>query len=109
MRTADCPVCRAHVKRLITLAPRLTDKGLSVVVVVPEGEAERQVAQSLHTPFPVVQGVTAHASIGLQRRLFLVQQSGTVIHDAARLVTHVRAATLPGGSFDEDAVLELLK
>ena len=108
MRTADCPVCRAHVKRLIAIAPQLEASGLNILVIVPEGDSEGQVAQTLKTPFPVVQGIAAHSSFGLHRKLLsLVQESGTVVYDAAGLVVHARSAINPSNAFDEDAVLEL--
>lgn len=108
MRGSDCPVCRAHVKRLIALAPQLEAKGLSILVIVPPGDTESAVTHSLKPTFPVVQGTAAHSVIGLQRKFFsLIQQSGTVIHDAEGRVVHVRSATNPSNSFDEDTVLDL--
>ncbi len=108
MRASDCALCRAHVKRLIALAPQLEAKGLSILVVLPTGDSEAQVSQTLKTPFPVVQGQSAHLAVGLQRKLMsLVQQSGTVIHDHAGVVLHSRVATIPSNAFDEDAVLDL--
>ena len=108
MRAADCSLCRAHVKRLIALAPQLEARGLSILIVIPAGDSESQVSHSLKTPFPVVQGMSAHEAVGLQRNLLsLVQQSGTVIHDGQGKVVHLRAATIPSNAFDEDAVLDL--
>jgi peroxiredoxin len=109
MRASDCALCRAHVKRLIALAPQLEAKGLSILVVLPPGDSETQVMHTLKPPFPVAQGLAAHAAVGLQRKFMsLVQQSGTVIHDHAGVVVHSRAATIPSNAFDEDAVLEFV-
>lgn len=110
MRTADCPLCRAHVKRLVTMHAELTRNGLNVGVVVPAPDSEVGVASSLKTTFPVVQGQAAHAQLGLQRVLFeLVQQSGTVVTDATGRIVLLQRATNPGSAFPEDAVWALLE
>lgn len=110
MRTADCPLCRAHVKRLVAMHPELTRQGVNVGVVVPAPDSEVGVSTSLRTPFPVVQGQAAHAQLGLERVLFaLVQQSGTVVTDAAGRVTLLNRATNPASAFPEDAVWALLE
>lgn len=110
MRTADCPVCRAHVKRLVAMHEALTRHGLTVGVVVPAPDSELGVASSLKTTFPVVQGQAAHAQVGLKRVLFeLVQQSGTVVTDTAGRITLLQRATSPGSAFPEDAVWALLE
>ena len=110
MRSADCPLCRAHVKRLVAMHAQLARSGLKVCVVVPAPDSEVGVASSLKTTFPVVQGQAAHAQLGLQRVLFeLVQQSGTVITDATGRITLLQRATNPGSAFPEDAVWALLE
>ncbi len=109
MRSADCPVCRAHVKRLVALWPQLSQQGFAVGVVVPEGDRDLAVAQSLRTPFPVAEGVQAHSTLGLRRTMFdLVQQSGTVVTDRDGVIVHLQRATMPTSALDEDAVLALL-
>jgi len=110
MRTADCPLCRAHVKRLVSMKEELERHGLSVAVVVPAPDSEVGVASSLKTTFPVVQGQAAHGQLGLKRVLFeLVQQSGTAVVDAAGRIVLLQRATNPGSAFPEDAVWALLE
>ncbi len=106
MRAADCSVCRAHVRQLTLLAPDLEGVGFSVGVVVPEEGRDVEVERTLRTPFAVASGVGAHASIGLKRAfLSLVQQSGTLVVNEKRTVTHINRSTLPTGALD----IELLK
>jgi peroxiredoxin len=110
MRTADCPLCRAHVKRLIAMHGDLARRGMNVAVVVPSPDSEVQVARSLGATFPVVQSKAGHQQAGLKRVMFdLVQQSGTLVTDSARRVVLVHRATLPANAFPEDAVWALLE
>ncbi len=110
MRTADCPVCRAHVKRLVSMHEELRREGFTVGVVVPAPDSDLGVASSLKATFPVVQGQAAHGALGLKRVLFeLVQQSGTVVTDASGRITLLQRATNPGSAFPEDAVWALLE
>lgn len=110
MRTGDCPVCRAHVRRLAQLFPELKADGFSVVVVTPEAKGALEVESSIAPPFPVVWGSQAHRGLGLGRVLFgTIQQSGTAVVDAEGLVLLLVRATLPTGAFPEDEVLELVK
>lgn len=109
MRSEDCPLCRAHVKRLVAMHEQLKRRDLNVGVVVPAPDSEAAVASSLKTPFPVLQGQAAHAQVGLKRVLFeVVQQSGTVITDGEGRITLLHRATNPGSAFPEDAVWALL-
>ncbi len=109
MRSADCPICRAHARKLAVWYPDLVAGGTSVAVVVPELGRDVDVEGTLRTPYPVVSGVGAHEALGLKRVfLTLVQQSGTVVTDAQRRVTHLNRANLPTGALDEALVKTLL-
>jgi peroxiredoxin len=108
MRTADCPVCRAHVRRLTQLSSTFERAGFSVVVVVNDVAGANSVATSLKPPFPVVSGAEAHRGLGFERVLFgLVQQSGTVVVDARNVIVKLVRATLPTSAFPEDDLLTL--
>lgn len=108
MRTADCPVCRAHVRRLTQLWPTFERAGFSVVVVVNDATGASSVATSLKPPFPVVSGAEAHRGLGFERVLFgLVQQSGTVVVDARNIIIKLVRATMPTSAFPEDDLLTL--
>ena len=110
MRSEDCPLCRAHVKRLVAMYDTLKRQQVNVAVVVPSPDSDAAVSSSLRTPFPVVQGQAAHAQLGLKRVLFeVVQQSGTVITDGEGRITLLHRATNPGSAFPEDAVWGLLE
>lgn len=106
MRTADCAVCRQHVRRLSQLAPTLSALGASIEVFVPDAGTPSW-ADSL--PFPVRSGFDAHALVGFGRTLGAIQQSGTLVVTATGRVLLQRRATLPFQSFDERAVLALLE
>ena len=110
MRSVDCAVCRAHVLRLVQLAPQAEAAGFSLAVVVPDAAGASQVASSLKVPFPVVSGGEAHRDVGLGRVLFgVIQQSGTVVTDGRGSVVMVVRATLPHNSFPEDEVIALFE
>lgn len=109
MRTIDCVICRAHVRRLRELAPTLQKSGADVVVFAPAVGAANANAWIAEQPFPILQVTGAHESAGLGRALFgQVQQSGTVVVDAQGRAVLVRRATLPFQSFDEGELLARL-
>lgn len=109
MRTADCPVCQRHVRRLSELQAQITASGADVTIVVPDGPEEAAALSArLGLPFPVVASSGAHGTVGLVPKVFgQLQQSGTVVASGGR-VTHVRTATVPLRAFDEEAVLAAL-
>lgn len=110
MRSADCPLCRAHVKRLVGMQGNFARHGVNVAVVVPAPDSEVGVAKSLGATFPVVQSRAAHQQAGFKKVLFeLVQQSGTIVTEGAGRITLLQRATNPGSAFPEDAVWALLE
>lgn len=106
MRTADCPVCREHVRRLGQLAPRLAALGASIEIFSPDPLAPSWAASA---PFPVHSGAGPHALAGFGRTLGAIQQSGTLVVSAAGRLLLVRRATLPFQAFDERELLGLLE
>lgn len=106
MRTRDCPVCRAHVGRLISLRERLDALGAEVTVFAPDEEAP---AWAHDLPVPMVMGPAAYDAIGFTRTLGAIQQSGTVVATADGRVVSVRRATLPFQAFDERELFAALE
>lgn len=106
MRTADCPVCRNHVKRLVELAPSLGELGADVTVLTPDDETP---AWAGTLPFPLVTGKAAYLAAGFGRTLGAIQQSGTIVASADGTILDVRRATLPFQAFDEHALLALVR
>ncbi|MFF0547018.1 peroxiredoxin family protein [Nocardia thailandica] len=107
-RSTGCPVCAAHVRDLARRQGEFA--GVEVVVAVPEDQAAARAWRERHAlPFTVLTGDdgAAHASIGLRRTMFgSMQQSGTVLVDAAGVVRYVRTATLPTGGYDRRETTE---
>ncbi|HEY1086169.1 MAG TPA: redoxin domain-containing protein [Archangium sp.] len=110
MRTGDCPVCRAHVRRLAQLWPEFSAAGFSVIVVTADEKDAAEVEQTLRSPFPVAWGVEAHRGLGFGRVLFgTIQQSGTVITNAEGTIVKLVRSTLPSNAFPEDEVIHLVQ
>jgi len=109
MRTTTCPICNAHVRELVARADEFAERGIAVLVVVPEGRVEAaRWASRRGIPLTVVTGgsASAHEQVGLTRRVFgSMQQSGTLLLDAAGVVRYAQSSTLPTGSYDRDAVV----
>lgn len=106
MRTRDCPVCRMHVRRLITLRERFDALGVEVTVFAPDESAP---AWALELPYPMVMGPAAYAAVGFTKTLGAIQQSGTIVATARGRVLSVRQATLPPQAFDERELFEILE
>jgi peroxiredoxin len=113
MRTADCAVCKRHVRQLAAQHDELERRGVRVAVVVPDGtEKAAALKARLSTPFPILSGQesAAHAAVGLGRGLFgRLQQSGTIVVDADGIVRHVTSSTVPTGALDEPRLLRDLE
>lgn len=110
MRTGDCPVCRAHVRRLAQLWPEFSAAGFTVIIVTVDEKDAAEVESTLSTPFPVAWGVEAHRGLGFGRVLFgTIQQSGTVVTNAEGTILKLVRSTLPSNAFREDDVIDLVK
>lgn len=109
MRTASCPICNAHVRDLERHADELAARGVSVLLVVPEGPDEAEAWRLRRgIPFAVVTGAsgTAHEEVGLTRRVFgAMRQSGTLLIDDRGHVRYALGSTLPTGAYDRDAIM----
>ncbi len=105
MRTADCVICRGHVKRLLELAPAFAELGAELVLFAPDEQAP---AWAHERALPLVLGPDAPRAAGFERTLGAVQQSGTVIVQHGR-VQALRRATLPFQAFDERELLRILR
>ncbi len=117
LRSASCPACLGHARRLAAAKDdgRL---GADVVLVTPGGAAEAASVRSavarrsssgrLPQGVSVVASGDAHARVGLDTTLML-QHSGTLLVDDQRRVRYARTATIPTGSYREDDLLEALK
>lgn len=107
LRSTTCPVCNRHVRDLAAHAARLA--GVRVLLVVPEDRgtaAAWRARRDVGFPVLVGRGDRPHQRVGLGRRIFgTMQQSGTVLLDAAGTVRHLRAATVPTGGYDRAGVL----
>ncbi len=108
MRTISCPQCNAAVQKMIANRERYEANDVEVIVAVPDGQAEAAAWRlKRKVPFPVVLGQTgtAHAEVGLLRKVFgLVQQSGSILLDRNGVVRYAHASTNPGASHNEVAV-----
>ncbi|TDU88515.1 peroxiredoxin [Kribbella voronezhensis] len=104
LRSASCPVCNLHVRKLIKKADEYAGAGVQIMVAVPEDreEAARWKAKG-KIPFRVVTGRrgSPHEAIGLVRKLFgSMQQSGSILVDADNVIRHAHGATNPMNSYD---------
>lgn len=110
MRTGDCPVCRAHVRRLVQLWPEFSAAGFAVTIVTADEKDAAEVEGTLASPFPVAWGVEAHRGLGFGRVLFgTIQQSGTVITDPEGTILKLVRSTLPSNAFPEDDVIDVVQ
>ena len=104
MRTANCPVCLAHVRRLAILSADLSRAGFSIAAIVPASASnlESEVVRTTGASFPVLVGSGSHELVGLRRIFFsLLQQSGTVITDSTGAVLSITRSSMPQGAFPE--------
>jgi peroxiredoxin len=111
MRAATCGVCRRHVRSLARRHDEVRSAGADVLVVVPEGAvAAAELRRELGLPFEVLGGGgSVHEALGLRRRLFgNLQESGSLLVDAAGVVRHLRSGALPTQAFDERALFDEL-
>jgi peroxiredoxin len=103
MRASSCAQCNRHTRDLEKLKPELEKRGLSTIVIVPEGtEAANKVKERNHLTMPVMAGNgTAHALAGLDKKfLGLIQVSGTIVVDTTGKVLYKKIATNPENSFN---------
>jgi peroxiredoxin len=109
MRTIDCPVCRAHVRRLGELVPQLRTLGADAVAVAAPDGVDTAAEWIARQAVPVVASDDAHASAGLRRALLGIQRSGTLLIDQHGAVLYALRAVLPLQAFDERALVAELR
>lgn len=110
MRHIGCPVCNRHVQRLAASAARFTERGVTVLVAVPEdADTAARWASQKRLPFAVVRGTgrSPHETMGLTRKLFgSMQQSGTVLIARGGEIRYLEVATVPTGGYSPRAADE---
>lgn len=108
MRTTTCMMCNGHVRTLTSHAQDFRDRGVRVLIAVPEEAAVAQAwLDRRQIPFPVVPGL--HGDLGLARRLLgSMMQSGTVVVDVTGRVTYADIVTMPTGGYRHRDVLAAL-
>jgi peroxiredoxin len=115
LRTASCPACLAHARRLVAAhsAGRVRPQ---VVLVTPGGAheaaaVERKVTARTAGALPegvlVVASGDAHRFAGLGRTLML-QHSGTLVVDVQGKIGYALTATFPTRSYDEGELIAAL-
>ncbi|NUW45012.1 peroxiredoxin family protein [Nonomuraea rhodomycinica] len=113
MRSTSCPVCNLHVQDLDRRRDEFADGGVQVMLAVPEDRAEAAAWKAKRgVPFPVLVGRqgTPHEMIGLGRKVFgALQQSGSILVDAAGVVRHAHGSTLPTAGYDRKGIIAAVK
>ena len=110
MRSADCPVCMAHLRKLDLQLPRLESLGATVVVFVPDHSGAVEAAPGRPFPFAVVSGPEAYGQLGLRKALLgIVQQSGSAVVDGAGRLVYLHRATMPFAALDEVTLFAALE
>ena len=110
MRSADCPACMAHLRKLDQQLPRLESLGATVVVFVPDDSRAVEAAPGRPFPFAVVSGPEAYGQLGLRKALLgLMQQSGSAVIDGAGKLIYLRRATMPFAALDEATLFAALE
>jgi len=113
MRTTTCAICNGHVRDLVARSAEFSARGVTVLVVVPEGRAEAAAWKTDNKiPFTVVTGEsgTPHESVGLNKKVFgALQQSGSMLVDVDGVIRHSHAATLPPRAYDKKGLAAALE
>ncbi|WP_214324347.1 peroxiredoxin family protein [Nonomuraea sediminis] len=108
MRSASCPVCNQHIKDLVRRRDELAADNVKILVAVPEDRQEAAAwKDKRQIPFRVLVGRrgTPHEMVGLSRKAFgSMQQSGSILVDAAGIVRHAHGATMPTGAYDKKGI-----
>jgi peroxiredoxin len=108
MRALSCAQCNAHVQNMAKNKADFDAANVSVLIAVPEGPADAAAWKAKkNIPFPVVVGKagTAHAEVGLLRKVFgAIQQSGSILLDKDGVVRYAHVSTNPGASYNRTEV-----
>jgi peroxiredoxin len=108
MRALSCAQCNAAVQNMAKNSADFDAASVQVIVAVPEELADAAAWKAKkNIPFPVVVGKsgTAHAEVGLLRKVFgALQQSGSILLDQDGVVRYTHVSTNPGASYSRTEV-----
>ena len=108
MRALSCAQCNAAVQNMAKNRADFAAANVAVLIAVPEDPADAAAWKAKkNIPFPVVVGRagTAHAEVGLLRKVFgAIQQSGSVLLDKRGVVRYTHVSTNPGASYNRNEV-----
>jgi peroxiredoxin len=108
MRALSCAQCNAAVQNMAKNRADFDAANVQVLIAVPEDPADAAVWKvKKNIPFPVVVGRagTAHAEVGLLRKVFgAIQQSGSILLDKDGVVRYTHVSTNPGASYNRGEV-----
>jgi peroxiredoxin len=108
MRALSCAQCNAHVQNLAKNRADFDAASVKIIIAVPEDISDAAAWKvKKNVPFPVVVGKsgTAHAEVGLLRKVFgAIQQSGSILLDKDGVVRYAHVSTNPGASYNRAEV-----
>jgi peroxiredoxin len=108
MRALSCAQCNAAVQNMAKNSAEFDAASVKVLVAVPEEISDAAAWKAKkNIPFPVVVGKsgTAHAEVGLLRKVFgAIQQSGSILLDKDGVVRYAHVSTNPGASYNRNEV-----
>jgi peroxiredoxin len=108
MRALSCAQCNAAVQNMAKNSADFDAANVKVLIAVPEDPTDAAAWKAKkNIPFPVVVGRagTAHAEVGLLRKVFgAIQQSGSILLDKDGVVRYTHVSTNPGASYSRSAV-----
>jgi peroxiredoxin len=108
MRALSCAQCNAAVQNMAKNSAEFDTANVKVLIAVPEDPKDAAAWKAKkNIPFPVVVGQagTAHAEVGLLRKVFgAIQQSGSILLDKDGVVRYTHVSTNPGASYNRNDV-----
>jgi peroxiredoxin len=108
MRALSCAQCNAAVQNMAKNSADFDAANVTVLIAVPEDPSDAAAWKAKkNIPFPVVVGKagTAHAEVGLLRKVFgAIQQSGSILLDRDGVVRYTHVSTNPGASYSRSEV-----
>jgi peroxiredoxin len=108
MRALSCAQCNAAVQNMAKNKADFDAANVTVLIAVPEDPQDAAAWKARkNIPFPVVVGRagTAHAEVGLLRKVFgAIQQSGSILLDTNGVVRYTHVSTNPGASYNRGEV-----
>jgi len=90
--------CRTHVAQLGRIYKEFQTANTEVLVILGETiERAKQYAQTLKTPFPVLADPDreVYRRYGLEKALFVIQRTSSVVIDRKGIVRYMKSATNP--------------